>query len=580
VSSTLAGPEVRWFSRIVTVNELGLQWLVESRPSGRYPSYTRRHIDEDFPSVVSPLSWTGIAGERLERAGREALVRLGAFGADEFGSEAADILGVFSGYCYLNTSVQRTFARRVRDATAGGPGAPVRLIDSVRWALSGPGVPAIDEAERAVAALRGERPNLSRLSSRQLLERARSVIDRWSEPLLREHTFVTWATMIPAVIIMSACAERGEPGRALHLIQAADGIASARPAWSLWHLARLVADSPSLIGAFDDLPDDVLSGMPADLEYGPAFADAFATFLVEFGSRGPNEWDLSAPTWETHPGLALAAIDRLRMTVDDRFPEDRRRRLATEADSAELLDGMAADRPIRELLERATRAVGSLLHTRERSKAAIVRMHHEARMPLHEIARRMVEQGYLHRIADFGLLTLDEFPAFLDDPDAFAGRITDRRTLYDRLTQLRPPPVLDGRAPSVATSGPVTDDELLVTTAGNTVRGLPASPGRATGAARVVTNPAELSHLRPGDILVAPVSGATWIPLILASRGLLIEAGSPLNHAGLAAREFGVPAVVGCPGATRRVLDGAVVTVDGSAGTVTVEDPAPTVGHP
>jgi pyruvate,water dikinase len=37
------------------------------------------------------------------------------------------------------------------------------------------------------------------------------------------------------------------------------------------------------------------------------------------------------------------------------------------------------------------------------------------------------------------------------------------------------------------------------------------------------------------------------------------------------ARELGIPAVVSVPDATRRIRDGAVLTVDGSTGTVTVQ---------
>jgi pyruvate,water dikinase len=40
-------------------------------------------------------------------------------------------------------------------------------------------------------------------------------------------------------------------------------------------------------------------------------------------------------------------------------------------------------------------------------------------------------------------------------------------------------------------------------------------------------------------------------------------------HAAVVARELGVPAVFGVPGATRHLRDGQRVRVDGEAGTVT-----------
>ena len=41
-----------------------------------------------------------------------------------------------------------------------------------------------------------------------------------------------------------------------------------------------------------------------------------------------------------------------------------------------------------------------------------------------------------------------------------------------------------------------------------------------------------------------------------------------MSHGAVVAREYGIPAVVGVPGATERIATGDVITVDGSAGMV------------
>ena len=50
---------------------------------------------------------------------------------------------------------------------------------------------------------------------------------------------------------------------------------------------------------------------------------------------------------------------------------------------------------------------------------------------------------------------------------------------------------------------------------------------------------------------------------------VVTDSGNLFSHASIAAREFGIPAVVGCTGATRRFTTGQQLTVDGSKGTVT-----------
>src|ERR1041384_8198582 len=92
------------------------------------------------------------------------------------------------------------------------------------------------------------------------------------------------------------------------------------------------------------------------------------------------------------------------------------------------------------------------------------------------------------------------------------------------------------------------------------LRGAPASPGVVTGAARVIHDPAG-AHLEPGEILVAPATDPGWTPLFLTAAGLVMEMGGAMAHGAVVAREYGIPAVVGVPGATERLRDGQEVTV-------------------
>ena len=50
----------------------------------------------------------------------------------------------------------------------------------------------------------------------------------------------------------------------------------------------------------------------------------------------------------------------------------------------------------------------------------------------------------------------------------------------------------------------------------------------------------------------------------------MVDVGAPLSHAAIVSRELGVPCVVSATHASRRIPDGATVTVDGTAGTVVV----------
>ena len=92
--------------------------------------------------------------------------------------------------------------------------------------------------------------------------------------------------------------------------------------------------------------------------------------------------------------------------------------------------------------------------------------------------------------------------------------------------------------------------------------------GRATGPVRVVRGPEEFDELQPGEILVAPLTAPAWTPLFTRAAAVVTDVGSAASHASIIAREYGIPAVVGCGDATARLRTGMRVTVDGSTGNV------------
>lgn len=91
------------------------------------------------------------------------------------------------------------------------------------------------------------------------------------------------------------------------------------------------------------------------------------------------------------------------------------------------------------------------------------------------------------------------------------------------------------------------------------------------GVARVIRDP-HGARLEPGEILVAPSTDPGWTPLFLTAGGLVMEMGGMISHGAVVAREYGIPAVVGVPGATDRITTGQRLRVDGSTGVVTFEE--------
>ena len=76
--------------------------------------------------------------------------------------------------------------------------------------------------------------------------------------------------------------------------------------------------------------------------------------------------------------------------------------------------------------------------------------------------------------------------------------------------------------------------------------------------------------MKPGSVLVCPMTSPAWIQLFAHAVGLVTDIGGILGHGSIVSREYGIPAVVGTGSTTQRVVHGQKIHLGGDAGTVKV----------
>ena len=87
-----------------------------------------------------------------------------------------------------------------------------------------------------------------------------------------------------------------------------------------------------------------------------------------------------------------------------------------------------------------------------------------------------------------------------------------------------------------------------------------------TGPVRLIRSPAEMDRVQPGDVLVTDMTDPNWEPVMKRAAAIVTDRGGRTCHAAIIARELGIPAVVGCGDATRRLRDESLVTVSCAEG--------------
>jgi pyruvate,water dikinase len=542
-------------------------WVVDDVGDPRFPVWSRGNVGEVFPEVVNPLTW--VLGREADLGWRDAFVEFGALAPDDFDPDRRSLVGVFGGYCYLNVSCVRLFAHRT-------PGVKVADIDTSLfgeheappWAkpsgarrlgrsalaarsllrtINAKRVPGPAQDAAAVDAWIAALPPAAERSDAELIEMARTFGPRFRQLFCR-HILISFQTSV-ALALLAQLAERatGDTDIVTSLVAGIGDIESAAPSAALWKLGRM-------------RPDD------------PAFDAQLADFLTRFGYRGPNEWDFAAITWDANPEGALAQIEALRRADADHDPVAQRARLESERVDAMARVRAALPLPLRAQLTMAQRAGCLFAQNREMSKSTTIRAIHAVRVAMRELARRGRERGGPDDLQQFFLLTIDEVPDYLAAPGGFTSTLATRAATREKLMALVPPFVFDTEQPPPSTWQP-RDAGLATAEAGTTLAGIGACPGVARGRARVVLDPYDPRGLGPGDVLIAPITDPSWTPLFLPAEAVVVDVGALLSHAVIVSRELGIPAVVSVTGATTTIPDGALVEVDGSAGTVKILEP-------
>ena len=446
-----------------------------------------------------------------------------------------------------------------RPAGVGGPAAPIATDPTIVTAL-------IDRSEASVAALRRDIGSHTGPALFDFLlgdafpEHKRFLSDPLSMQAIMAGLEATWW------LNDRLAAWLGEQNAAGTLTLSAPGNITSEMGLALLDVADAIRPYPDVVAFLHEVRDDGFLEELPKVAGGSAARDALETFLDRYGMRGAGEIDITRPRWREHPATLVPAIlDNVRNfgpgAAAERFERGRRQ---AETKTREVLERLRALPDGEEKAggtERMIERVRTFIGYREYPKYAIVSRYLIYKQALLAEAERLVQAGVLADREDAFYLTFAEFHDAVRTRRVEAGLIRQRREDFRAYRGLTAPRVLtsDGEALSGAYRRDDVPDGALT--------GLAVSAGTVEGRARVLLDLGR-ADLEPGDILVTAHTDPSWTPLFVAVAGLVTEVGGLMTHGAVIAREYGLPAVVGVPDATRLITDGQRIRVHGSDGYV------------
>ncbi len=577
-SGALEPQDVEW-----VIDKMGRLWILQARPITALPEpplevWEDSNVGENYPGFTRPLSYS-LARRTYQQLFSRAMLEVGLPPAvvAESRTSLGRLLGLIRGRLYLNLTsyyamfdsvpgLERTvgawqsafgIANQADPERASGHSPFVlRLRRAVTWIrlarrylTNDRQVAAcLESTERIVAETRRERLGPGSVA----------ILDAWSR--LETALLPGWTAIIFDDLFLFLLLDRLERrigGDCGTLLAGAGGhamssLAAVRSLRALADRALAVPGARELLERRER--DQLLWNELLRLDREGGFRRAAEEYLERNGDRAIGELKLETLTpaetpWVLVPALRSAATATFspptrRPPVAPRPREGPFTRLATQW-----------------LLARCRRLIAhreNLSHARARAYGAIRRM-------VRPLGNTLANEGHLDepdQVFDLLLEELHEFAAGRIPPGELAGLARCRARRYARWAGMPRP----SSQVILGTAGPPAPTTF---SADGDLRGIPCSSGVAAGPVRIILEPAGGEDVSKA-ILVAPVTELGWMPLLLQARGLIVERGSMLSHAAIIARELGLPAIVGVPGATTRLRDGDLVEMDGATGRIAI----------
>lgn len=555
------------------------RWPADRGPKTGGAIYTRGNIGEVAPNVSLPLEQE-VVSEYSEVGWQECMKIIGMATDKDFGADRVPngwaTMGIFGGYFYFNVSMMRLLGVRMPgmspelidkqflgEAEGIEPyspkkgdksiGATLRLLRTVMSTLGAKKVDRLDQMRSMVASIEAKNPGLD-ASDEDLLKFIEYAYKTGYCSTITDHVVITMQATIASGAFADMCEKKlGDPSLALSLTTGLGDVVTTRFSRAMWDLAN---------------------NTPAD-----QYDAKFAAFLDEFGHRGPDEFSMFGRVWALYPEVAQAAIDKMRGLGAEHDPALRAQSTKTKRDEALGAVKAKISKRLQKQLDKSIASVALWSRAREEAKDLVIQGIRPARAAFLELVRRGAERGGTSDPKEVGYLTYSEFLQYLKTPADLMQTIAERKVQYEDLCALEPPfafdskdyaegyPPLDTWAKRKTADSP----KAAQAEAGQKMVAAAGAPGKATGRARIILDPSDPGAMEPGDVLITRITDPAWTPLFIGASAVIVEVGAAMSHAMIVSRELGIPCVVGLDDATETIPDGAMIEVDGTSGTVTLQ---------
>jgi phosphoenolpyruvate synthase/pyruvate phosphate dikinase len=290
----------------------------------------------------------------------------------------------------------------------------------------------------------------------------------------------------------------------------------------------------------------------------PEFKSRFETFLRNHGHR-EMEFDAYHPTWLEAPWVVL---DNILIATNvpqksDLYDRQRSLKLTMQATEYECLQQLP--KQLHFFFHELVRLARTYTSLDDLEHYETTRLTLPLRRGLIALGNMLVEMGILDQPMDIFFAHYEILNDAIYQNNTETWRALSEEIRLEKVQYL---------ADKERTPEWVLGETEVQTFAGETLNGLPGSPGKAEGKVYHILGPDDFASFPKGAILVARTTNPTWTPLFYNAAAVVTESGGPLSHGAVIAREMKIPAVTSARNALSLLKNEQSVIVDGTTGKI------------
>ena len=368
----------------------------------------------------------------------------------------------------------------------------------------------------------------------------------------------------------------------LTLLGAIDNISHLLPFYDMWEISRLIAGDKNICKFWTEnsaeyISNVVLNKANPNLEKylqenknSQSFENIMTKvneLINKYGYHSDKELDVTYPCYYEDITPIIISIKEMVSLGDEFSPMSDKEQ--GEANYKKVLESIQAKVGKKKYKKIYTKIMNmrKMLWWREEYRDISTRFYYIIRIYTIELANHLVKKGILQEISDIWFLKVEMLWQYLEGSqtkEKLQETISKNREYYNAYVNYMSENEIGGNFG--------TDDDTTISLSEAEIKGIGANSGRVTGTARVIEDFSQISRLQQNDILVTRFTDTGWTSKFAVLSGIVTEYGGILCHAAIVSREYGIPAIVSCHDAMKKIKDGQRITIDGATGCIVIEE--------